>query len=234
MTGGSTGNRLLDAFPDEVRFKLIAEMRLIPMEQHQVLYEPGASIESVYFPLDGMISSVTQMEDGTGVETATTGIEGMVSVSASLSARPIAQAWTVCQIRGDTMLASADSLRRLTLSPGRTRDLLGAYAETLLAQAAQSIACNALHSIPQRLARRLLETHDRVGSDEFSLTQEFLAQMLGTRRASVSEAAGDLQEEGFIRYQRGHITLTDRKAMQRASCECYEAIVGAYNRIVPV
>ena len=137
------------------------------------------------------------------------------------------------QVPGQALRMNADHFRAEVNGEGKLRSLMLAYAEALFAQISQGVACNGVHSIQERCARWLLETHDRAGTDHVVLTQEFLADMLGVRRPSVTVAARTLQRAGIIEYQRGHITVIDRPALEEASCECYDAVQDAYRSLLP-
>jgi CRP-like cAMP-binding protein len=218
----STRNRLLSALPVEERERL--EPMLIPMllEIKTVLFEPGQLVEHVYFPLNGVVSLVTPLEDGAIVEVATVGNEGLVGVplvaDGSLAVRAISQVagWVVRMEAGAFLTAVSRS------EP--LRNLINDYLQALFGQISQAAACNRLHSNEERLSRWLLMSHDRVGVDEFAITHEFLGQMLGSRRATVTLSAGILQAAGLIRYHRGLVTIVDRAGLEGVSCECYGVI----------
>ena len=178
-----------------------------------------------------MISLVTYLEDGPSVEIATVGREGMVGISLFLETATVA--WRAFgQVPGKALRIRAETFREEVDRNGALVRLLKRYTQALLSQVAQSSACNCVHTIEQRCARWLLQTHDRVGSDHYPLTQEFLAQMLGMRRSSVSQAAGGLQKAGLIRYVRGRITVLDRAGLEAASCECYAIIRREFERLL--
>lgn len=218
----STRNSLLNALPVEDREQLEPLLTPLPLEIKTVLFEPGQSIEHVYFPLNGVISLVTPLEDGAIVEVATVGNEGLVGVplvaGGSLAVRAISQVagWVV---RMDS-LAFLKAVNRSE----PLRNLIDDYLQALFGQIAQAAACNRLHSNEERLSRWLLMSHDRVGVDEFAITHEFLGQMLGSRRATVTLSAGILQAAGLIKYHRGLVTIVDRVGLEGVSCECYGVI----------
>jgi CRP-like cAMP-binding protein len=225
-------NRLLELLPNGERESLEAVMQRIPLRPHDMLQQPGEAMRSVYFPLWGVISLMTPLEDGSAVETATVGNEGMVGVHAMLGGGPIGNAQAMAQVAGETLQMSADSFRARLDENGKFRQLMFAYSQALFAQISQGVACNGVHSIQERCARWLLESHDRACSDEFGLTQEFLSDMLGVRRPSVTVAARALQQAGLINYERGRITVTDRRGLEEASCECYQVVKDEYGRLV--
>lgn len=179
----------------------------------------------VYFPIYGVISLMTPLVDGAPIETATVGNEGMVGVHAFPRGGPLGNTQAIGQVPGEMLTLGADAFRAEVEGGGKLRSLMLAYTQALFAQISQAVACNASHDIQQRTAKWLLETHDRAGGgDTFELTQEFLADMLGVTRPSVSVSARALQQAGLIRYRRGEITILDRKALEASSCECYEAV----------
>jgi CRP-like cAMP-binding protein len=192
------------------------------LEVKTVLFEPGKPVEHVYFPLDGVISLVTPLEDGSIVEVATIGNEGVVGVP--LIAGGTLAVRAICQVRGAGLLIPAAKFLQELSRNAALRDVYDRYIPALFGQIAQAAACNRLHTNEERLSRWLLMSHDRVGADEFSITHEFLGQMLGSRRATVTLSAGILQVAGLIRYHRGRLTIVDRVGLEEVACECYAAI----------
>jgi CRP-like cAMP-binding protein len=223
-------NQLLDALPDDVRAAVLAEADRVALPVRTGIYEPGGSIDTVYFPIDGIISLVTVMRDGTTIEVVTVGREGVSGAQAILDGGGSASMLTFVQIAGEFYRLSFERFAALCARHEPLRELVEKYLSALLDVMAQSIACNRLHYVNQRCARWLLMTHDRVGRDEFRLTHEVLATMLGVRRAGVSIAAAALQQAGGIRYARGRFTVVDRAGLESAACECYGAIEDAYAR----
>ena len=223
----SVGNRLLSRLESELADELVE----VELTAKQALYRAGEAIEHVYFPLDAVVSIVADMADGAVLEVATVGSEGMVGVPVLLRAGDSdSRAFT--QIPGRALRLDAGRLLELTAARDDFAALLYRYVQALMTQVARSAACNRAHSIDERAARWLLMTHDRIGSDEFPLTQEFLAQMLGVRRASVNTAAGMLQRAGYIAYTRGRIRVLDRNGLEGSACECYQIIRDEYERLV--
>ena len=221
-------NRLLSALPavDDIE-----DAEVVELKSREPLYEAGGPIEDVYFPLDAVVSIVADMGDGSVVEVATIGREGMVGVGVVLrSTRSDHRAFV--QLGGRALRLPTDRLLELIKSHHELDRLLHVYVQALMTQVARSAACNRVHSIDERTARWLLMTHDRVGSDRFDLTQEFLGQMLGVARPRVSTAAATLQRAGFIRYSRGRIEVLDRRRLEDASCECYRIITDEYQRLL--
>ena len=202
----------------------------IRFEIRQPLHEPGKPITDVYFPLNGVASLVTTMEDGATVEAATVGNEGMIGLPMFLETGTVSLEAFV-QVAGQALRMKASAFRNEIKNGGALSDIIQHYTQTLVRLIAQSAACNRLHTLRQRCARGLLMTHDRVEGDQFFLTQEFLSMMLGVRRATVTVAAGDLRQEGLIRYRQGWIEITDREGLEGASCECYLVIRREFDRL---
>jgi CRP-like cAMP-binding protein len=224
------GNRLLDALPDEELERLRPHLESVSLGLKDVLVEPDEPIEHVYFPINGACSMIATMKDGQEVEVGTIGNEGMLGLPVFLE-RETVPLRTISQVPGEAVRMRSEALRREVRPGDRLHRLLHRYTEATLVFAAQSSACNRLHSVEQRASRWLLHTHDRVGKDEFPLTQVFLALMLGVRRASVSEVASALQKQGSISYNRGLIKILDRPGLEAKSCECYDVIRAEFNRL---
>jgi CRP-like cAMP-binding protein len=221
-TSAQSPNHLLAALPADVYLRILPTLESVSLKLKEFLHKPGEPIQHVYFPGGGFCSVLTVLEDGRMVEVATIGREGMIGAFATTTLA-IATSGTMVQ-------AEMDSCFRMTSEAFRTEmdrrgpfyDLLASYAQALLGFIMQSTACNAVHSVEQRLARWLLLAADRVGSRDFPLTQEFVAIMLGTTRPTVTVVAGTLQRAGLIKYHRGHVTILDRHKLESASCECYQ------------
>ena len=223
-------NRLLAALPAADYTRILPSLTVVPLKLKTVLHKPGDSIEDVYFPGGGFCSMLTVLEDGKMVEIATVGREGMVGVSAFLDGTPVSSA--MVQGATDTCYRmKVDAFRREVDLRGAFHELMARYAQALFGFVAQSTACNAIHSVEQRLARWLLMAQDRMGSDEFPLTQEFVAMMLGASRPTVTVVAGTLQRAGLIKYRHGHVTIVDREHLEAASCECYRAATDLLKRV---
>lgn len=216
------GNHVLAALPAGEARRLARHLADVSLDLKTILFEPGEAIGAVYFPLDGVISLVTPLEDGAIVEVATVGNEGVVGVplvpGGSLAVRAISQ------VPGRALRIEANAFLTEMARRGPLFEVVQNYTSALFGQIAQAAACNRLHSNEERLSRWLLMSHDRVGVDEFAITHEFLGQMLGSRRATVTLSAGILQAAGLIRYQRGHVTILDRRGLEGVSCECYAVI----------
>ncbi|MEP6768061.1 MAG: Crp/Fnr family transcriptional regulator [Acidobacteriota bacterium] len=224
------GNHLLASLSAKDFKRIEPLLQPIHFEIRMPLHEPGKTITDVYFPVSGVASLVTTMEDGTTVEAATVGNEGMVGLPMFLETGTVALEAFV-QVPGQALRMKAAAFRNEIKNGGALFDIIQHYTQTLLRLIAQSAACNRLHSLRQRCARWLLMTHDRVDGNEFLLTQEFLSQMLGVRRATVTVAAGELRQSGLIRYRQGRIEVTDREGLEAATCECYMVIRREFDRL---
>lgn len=226
-------NRLLAALSETERDRLRPHLRPKSADLKQVLQEAGGRIYEVHFPLDAVVSTLTRMDEGPNVEIATIGNEGMVGLIVALGAEHMnPREAAIVQVPGDIVSMDAAAFRQETADGSALSSLVQRYTQAFLSQVAQQVACNGLHSIEQRCARWLLLTHDRVGgADEFPMTHEFLAQMLGVRRASVTVTAGVLQRAGFIQFRRGRLTVTDRAGLEGTACECYGVTREIYDRL---
>jgi len=224
-------NRLLAILPPDVLSRLQPHLEPVALAFRERLYAPNEPISQVYFPCGAVISMILPLEAGTVVEVATVGNEGMLGLPAFLGTGSI-PGEAFCQIPGQALRLRAQTLRQQTAGGGPLHDALLRYTQGLMNQISQSAACNRVHSIDERCARWLLMTHDRAGSDHFPLTQEFLAQMLGVRRAGVSAAASILQRAGFIRYSRGRMTIADRSGLESAACGCYRIVRDEFDRLL--
>jgi CRP-like cAMP-binding protein len=224
-------NRLLAALPDGEYQRLMPHLERVPLSFKQVLYEVGEPIEYVYFPQRAIVSSLCTMQDGSTVEVGLVGNDGVLGIPAALGDN-IAITTAMVQVSDFGMRMKASVLKSEFKRGGVLQSLLLRYMQALYALVSQNAACNRLHHLDGRLARWLLLVYDRVESNELPLTHEFMAQMLGVRRAGVTEAANMLQRAGLIRYTRGRITILNREELQAASCECYEIINGEYARLL--
>jgi CRP-like cAMP-binding protein len=224
-------NRLLAALPSAVLERVLPALEMRPMAMRAVVQQPGKKPENAVFPVNGVASMVTVSASGTSVEVATIGSEGMVGLPLFLGGIDTASEIFI-QVPGKGFFMSpADFARLLEAEPALGRILL-LYTHALITQISQSAACASHHSVVARCARWILQSDDRVSGDEFPLTHEFLGLMLGVRRASVSEAAHDLQSEKLISYRRGVVTILDRVGLRAASCECYGIISREYTRLL--
>jgi CRP-like cAMP-binding protein len=207
-------------------------MEKVSIAPEQVFYEVDTPITHVWFPVSGVISLAVTMKDDAMVEVATIGNEGLVGLPVALGVdRGMAKA--LGQVPGEAMKIRADAFKRALQEHSELRDMVQRYTVAMMKQITQSTACNHVHTVQERMCRWLLMTHDRVGADEFRLTQEFLAAMLGVRRPSVTVCAGKLQKAGLIRYQHGRICVLDRAGLEACSCECYEVVRREFDRLLP-
>lgn len=225
-------NFLLARLPAADRTRIAEAGSRLRLGRGEVLYEPGERIESVYFPLSCVTSVLTVTRDGAAVESATVGREGLIGLPVFLSENHSGVSRAISQIAGDALRVSADEAAATFRDSRGFQHLIGCYTQALITQFAQHVACNRLHSAEERASRWLLMTHDRIGRKDFGLTHEFLAAMLGVRRATVSEAIKRLQSSGLIESRRGKISVLDRKGLERASCECYDTINQEYERLL--
>lgn len=224
-------NRLLSMLPRDVSERLRPHIEEIDLVLKQGLYAANEPITQIYFPCTAVCSLVLRVDDDALIEIATVGKEGMVGLPAFLGAGSI-PGEAFCQVAGRALRVSADVLRQEARAGGPLHDLLQRYTQAHINQISQSAACSRTHPIDERCARWLLITHDQVGADRFSLTQQFLAMMLGVRRAGVNAAAGILQKAGYISYGRGVITVTDRSGLESAACTCYRVVRDEFERLL--
>lgn len=224
-------NVLLRALPEEERKLIAPVLEPVPMVLRHVIQDLDHPLEYLWFPRRGVVSLVNVMEDGFAVEVATVGCEGAAGVSIVLGTERMAQR-TFVQVEGEADRLSVADFRRLKGSLPCLHHMLLRYAAALITQIAQGSACNRLHPIEARCARWLLMTHDRVEGDSFELTHEFLAQMLGVTRPSVTIAAGILQKAGLIHYVRGTMNILDRPGLEAVACECYAIVAGEFARLL--
>lgn len=226
----SANNQLLSVLPLDEYEKLLPHLEPVHLSSQQILYLANHPIEYVYFPQTSVISLLTLMDDGTTIEVATVGKEGMVGLSILLGVDRVPSQATA-QIPGLALRMRAASFQSKVGPDSVFHRRLQRYSQTLFNQLVQSSACNRLHSIEQRFCRWLLMSHDRVGSNEFLLKQESLAQMLGVRRAGVSVVANLFQKTGAISYSRGKLKILDRTQLEASTCECYAKIYDEFEQL---
>jgi CRP-like cAMP-binding protein len=222
------GNRLLEGLPDAELNGLAAYAERVRPRMRQLLHEQGGPIEHVYFPQGGVFSMLAAMADGDVIETLTIGNEGVVGLPALIGASR-SPSRTICQISGWAIRIPVPAVLAAAPRNGVVFDRLLRYAQASLTSLSRSVACNRLHTAQQRYARWVLVTHDRVGSDEFPITQEFLSQMLGVTRPTVSLVGQELASAGLIHYAQGRLTVDDRGGLERTACECYGIVRDAFN-----
>jgi CRP-like cAMP-binding protein len=216
-------NSVLAAIPRKDLRRLLAGLEPVALRFGDVLYEPGAAIRHIYFPLDALVSLLTLADGHLALEVGLIGREGMVGIPLVLGHKA-STVRALVQGSGTALrMASAEFQKQFLLSRPLQRELYG-YTHSLMAQISQTAACNRFHVVPARLARWLLMTQDRVQSERFRMTHEFLSHMLGVRRVGVTTAAQALQKRKLIRYSRGDITVLDRQGLEAAACACYEVV----------
>jgi CRP-like cAMP-binding protein len=221
--GIAFSNRLLAALPREEYEQLSTHLEMVRLTPGKILYHAGDTVRHAYFPMGGMICLLATTENGRTIEIAMLGTEGMAGIPIILGCGA-APYQVVVQLAGNALRVRGDVLRAAFNRGGRLQEILLRHTHALFTQVAQSAACNRFHTVEERLCRWLLVSHDRVQIDTIRLTQEFLSQMLGAPRSSVTEVAGALQSEGLISYSRGKITVLDRHGLEAASCECYRLV----------
>ena len=226
----SSGNRLLDLLPPDDYDRLLPHCHEVALPLSTVVFQPEDEIDYAYLPTTCIISLLTQLEDGSGLEVGLVGKEGFAGVSAVLGGTETKLA--TVQAEGKALKIRAEILREEFHRGGAFQSALLRYLHALMTQISQSAVCAVRHSLPNRLARWLLMYHDRIGRDEFDLTQEFMAAMLGVRRPGISEAAAELQRKGFIAYRRGHVKILNRKRLEDFACECYAVVKMKYDDLV--
>lgn len=222
-------NRLLNDLPHTVRNKILRHCEMVDIVFGEVLCEPDQPVDYIYFPVTGFISLVTTLSDHEPLEMGLIGNEGMLGVTLILNV-DIAPMRAVVQGSGTALRMTAQHFKIALQDNDSLQDTLHHYLYILMAQLSQTAACTHFHEIEPRLARWLLMTHDRAHADHFHLTHEYLANMLGVRRSGITIAAGALQQRKLIHYTRGEIRILDRKGLEAASCECYNAVINDYNQ----
>jgi len=226
-----TSNHLLASLEAGKLAALSPHLRFIELPQETVLYENGDTISAVYFPHDGIISLVVDLASGETIEAAMIGRDSVAGGSSAFDNK-ISLNRAIVQVAGAASMLDVDRFSALVEESNSFRAKVARHEQLTLAQAQQSAACNATHSIEARLARWLLRCRDLLGTDAIQLTQEFLAQMMGVRRTSVSIVANALQKRGLIRYRRGHIHIVDVDGLRQCSCECYQTLKSISARLL--
>jgi CRP-like cAMP-binding protein len=229
--GASHSNRLIASLREEDQERLRQHLKHVVLDYKRPLYDAYERIEFVYFIESGVGSLVNTMKNGDAVEVGTIGNEGIVGLPVLLG-HDRAPTAVYVQVPGAAWQMEATTFQKELERSAPMREVMLRYVLAFFNQVAQSAACAHLHPLQARCCRWLLMTHDRMPSDEFLLTQEFLSMMLGVRRAGVSEAAGKLQRAGLIRYQRGHVTVLDRKGLEERACECYAVSKEEFDRLL--
>ncbi|TNC49590.1 Crp/Fnr family transcriptional regulator [Rubellimicrobium rubrum] len=233
VDGAAPANRLLAGLREQDFALLAPHLTPVALGRGQVVFKEGDDVSFCHFPCEGtMISLVVALPDGALAETATVGCEGAIGGIVSLGHKP-AFARAVVQIGGSALRIASEQLEELKSHSPTLRDAFARYADCMIAQVLQSVACNVLHSLEPRFCRWLLTAQDRVGQRQIPLTQESLAEMLGVQRSTVNGAAISLQSRGLISYSRGRITVIDRAALEATACACHNAVVEHFERVLP-
>ena len=224
-------NHLLAAVPVEVQGRLFPHLELVPLPLGKVLYESGDSLRHVYFPTDSIVSLLYVMEDGASAEISVVGNEGLIGVALFMGGESTPSR-AIVQSAGQAYRLAGQRLKDEFNRHGALLLLLLRYTQALITQMSQTAVCNRHHSIDQQLCRWLLLSLDRLPSNQLTMTQELIANMLGVRREGVTEAAGKLQRQGAIEYHRGTITVLDRPKIEKLSCECYAVVKQETDRLL--
>lgn len=224
-------NRILAALPQEEYERLLPKMEKVFLEYHKPLFEPDQRIEHVYFPNTGIVSLLNVMENGDRAEVGLVGYEGIAGLPAFLDADSVSSL-AIVQIESEGMRMKTEDFREEANRQSSLHRLLLRYTQALLMQVSQSAACNTFHSVEERFCRWILMSHDRARKDTFPMTQEFVSQMLGVRRPTISVVAGMLQKAELIRYSRGKMTVLDRKGLEAGCCECYRIVKKDFDRLI--
>jgi CRP-like cAMP-binding protein len=224
-------NHLLAALPTAEFESLAAHLELVPLLLGQMLYEPGTQLQHAYFPTTAIVSLHYVMESGASAESAGVGNEGIVGISLFMGGNTTPSS-AVVQTAGHAYRLDRRFLKQEFDRAGLLQRLLLRYTQALVTQMFQTAACNRHHSVEQQLCRWLLMTLDRAPGRELVMTQELVASMLGVRREGITEAAGKLQNAGFIRYRRGHIAVLDRSGLETHACECYAVVKKELSRLL--
>ena len=225
-------NHLLAALPADEWERLRKHMELRPMPLGHVLYESGSTMRHVYFPTTSIVSLLYVMEDGASAEIAIVGNEGIVGISLFMGGETTPSR-AIVQSAGYAYRVPGNFLKEEFYRAGPLQRLLLRYTQALITQMAQTAVCNRHHAVEQQLCRWLLMSIDRLPSNELTMTQELIANMLGVRREGVTESAGKLQKLGLINYNRGHIVVLDRAALEAHACECYAVVKQEFDRLLP-
>ncbi len=225
-------NHLLAALPAAELARISEGISITPMPLGHVLYESGDEMRHVYFPTTAIVSLLYVMEDGSSAEIAIVGNEGIVGISLFMGGESTPSR-AIVQSAGQAFRVASNILKDEFRRAGPVQHVLLRYTQALITQMSQTAVCNRHHSVEQQLCRWLLMSLDRLASNELSMTQELIANMLGVRREGVTESAGKLQKLGLIEYSRGHIKVLDRPALEAHACECYQVVKTEFERLLP-
>jgi len=232
VTRDPTGNHLLAALAPEERERIFPHLHLVEMPLGKVLYESDDTLRYVYFPTDCIVSLLYVLLDGASAELAVVGNEGLIGIALFMGGETTPNR-AIVQSTGHAFRLGGQRLKEEFHRHGTLQGLFLRYTQALITQMAQTAVCNRHHSVDQQLCRWLLLSLDRLSSNQLTMTQELIANMLGVRREGVTEAAGKLQRLGVIRYSRGHITVLDRPRLEQLSCECYAVVKRETDRLLP-
>jgi CRP-like cAMP-binding protein len=227
-----TQNLLLAALPSEVRKRLEPRWHIVDLKRGDILHSPGQEIKSVHFPLGCLISVTVTMGDGRTSEAGIVGSREMVGLNAFMGGSETNQTEYVCQSPGNSVRIAAEPFLHEFNSEKRVRDVMLRFTQAYIAQLSQNVACNRLHSMEQRLARWMLECRDRLKTDDISMTHEFIAQMLGVRRAGITETAATLQQQKLVEVGRKSLRILEPVGLKAVSCECFSLILDEYDRLL--
>lgn len=225
-------NQLLDSLSPELNQILLSHWKRTSLKQGAVLHRPKEIINAVYFPLSCLLSITITMRDGRTAETGLIGNRGVLGINAFIDLQATTQTEYVVQVAGDAIQLEAGIAYKLFQGYSELRKVILSYNQVFIAQISQTTACNRLHSLDQRLARWLLEAEDGLNTNQIPLTHKFVAEMLGVRRAGVTEAAQKLQKQGSIKYRHGNIQILDRTLLDSAACECFRVAKNEYDRLL--
>lgn len=229
--GAATGNLVLDALPPVERGRLCEQALTRAVRAGDELIARSQQISTMWFPLSAVVSLLTTLDDGSSVETATVGREGVVGAVVFLGDDRFRNARAVVQLGGHAMGVPVEDFRAVLSEGGKLAGAMMDVTRALLFQLSQGVACNAAHSVRERLARWLLQTTDRTGRQDVELTQQFLAEILHARRASVTDALAALEDGGAVSRRRGRIVIVERRRLEAAACACYFAVRAEHDRV---
>lgn len=225
------GNRLLARFPREAQERLLPKLEYLTLVRRQVVYDGQTPIDFIYFPLTCVLSLVQLMENGAMAEAATIGNEGMTGIALAMGQR-MPLGCVIAQLPGEVARVDVTLMQKIAEEIPAARHMIQRFGLAFMHQLSQSTGCNQFHSIKQRCARWLLTMHERSNNDEMALTHEFLGEMLGARRATITLIIGDLQRAGIIKSSHGRLVIADRAGLETVSCECYAAVRRKYESLI--
>jgi CRP-like cAMP-binding protein len=225
-------NQILAALSSDVLDRLTPHLNLVTLERGVTIHNPGDRLSSLYFPIDCLFSITITMQDGSVAEVGMVGSREVLGINALMGNSETTQTEYAVQGPGSALKIDAQIMRQEFQRNGELHDLLLRYIQAFLAQVSQTAACNSLHTLEQRLPRWLLEAQERLHSDHLPLTQEFIATMLGVRRAGVTQTAQKLQERKLIQYRRGNVQILNQAGLEASACECFKAIKAEYDRLL--